>query len=161
APDADQDRAIAALERAGQPVVRIAVDEAYDIGEEFFRWEMATAVAGSIIGINAFNQPDVEASKVATRQLTDAFERTVRLPAETPILDADGIKLFADEANASALKDAAGGDRSLTAYLRAHLDRLGAGDYFALLAYVEMTDAHAERLQAMRDTVRDARRVAT
>src|SRR5262249_25998863 len=69
APDAAQDRALDALERAGHPVVRIAVDEPYNIAEEFFRWEIATAVAGSIFGINVFNQPDVEASKIATRRL--------------------------------------------------------------------------------------------
>ena len=68
-PDAQQDAKVAALEKAGHPVVRIAVDDTYDLGQEFFRWEIATAVAGSIIGINAFNQPDVEASKIDTRKL--------------------------------------------------------------------------------------------
>ena len=66
APDAKQDAAVDALEKAGQPVVRIAVPDIYDVAQEFFRWEIATAVAGSIIGINAFNQPDVEASKIET-----------------------------------------------------------------------------------------------
>src|SRR5260370_31352080 len=66
APDRAQNAAVEVLEKAGQPVVRIALQDPYAIGEEFFRWEIATAVAGSIIGINAFNQPDVEASKIAT-----------------------------------------------------------------------------------------------
>ena len=70
APDAAQDDKVAALERAGHPVVRIAMRDVYDLGQEFFRWEIATAVAGSILGINAFNQPDVEASKTVTRALT-------------------------------------------------------------------------------------------
>src|SRR6267378_2625844 len=74
APDHGQDAAVEALEKAGQPVVRIAVQDPYAIGEEFFRWEIATAVAGSIIGINAFNQPDVEASKIETRKLTSEYE---------------------------------------------------------------------------------------
>ena len=68
----------------------------YDLGQEFFRWEIATAVAGSIIGINAFNQPDVEASKIVTRNLTTEYEKTGSLPAEKPILEDKGIKLFTD-----------------------------------------------------------------
>ena len=85
---------VEALERAGHPVVRIALDDPYDLGEEFFRWEFATAVAGSILGINPFDQPDVEASKIATRKLTDAYEKNGALPAETPIFTSDGITLF-------------------------------------------------------------------
>ena len=82
--DAKQDDAVAALERAGHPVVRIAVTDRYHIGQEFFRWEFATAVAGSILGINPFDQPDVEASKDKTRELTTAYEKTGKLPPETP-----------------------------------------------------------------------------
>jgi transaldolase/glucose-6-phosphate isomerase len=161
APDAAQDAAVDALERAGQPVVRIAVDEIYDLGEEFFRWEIATAVAGSIIGINAFNQPDVEASKVATRKLTAEYEQTGKLPPETPILQDSGIKLFTDEKNAAALKQAAGSNQSLVGYLKAHLNRLQAGDYFAVLGYIEMNEAHEQQLQVLRHLVRDNKRVAT
>ena len=87
APDAAQDAKVAALEKAGQPVVRIAIADRYDLGQEFFRWEIATAVAGSIIGINAFNQPDVEASKVVTRDLTTQYEKNGSLPAESPVLE--------------------------------------------------------------------------
>ena len=90
-------QSVEALERAGHPVVRIALDDPYDLGEEFFRWEFATAVAGSILGINPFDQPDVEASKIATRKLTDAYEKNGALPAETPIFTGDGITLFTDE----------------------------------------------------------------
>jgi transaldolase / glucose-6-phosphate isomerase len=161
APDPAQDEKVAALERAGQPVVRIAVGETYDLGQEFFRWEIATAVAGSIIGINAFNQPDVEASKIATRSLTAEYERSGSLPAEEPILDEDGIRLFADEKNAAALAQAADADRSLVGYLRSHLNRLKGGDYFALLAYVPMFADHNQRLQQMRHAVRDNKHVAT
>ena len=81
APDASQDSAVDALEKAGQPVVRIAVPDIYDLGQEFFRWEIATAVAGSVIGINAFNQPDVEASKIETRKLTEQYEKIRLAPA--------------------------------------------------------------------------------
>ncbi len=159
--DVSQGAAIEALERAGHPVVRISVIDPYDLGQEFFRWEIATAVAGSIIGINSFNQPDVEESKLATRRLTAEYEKTGSLPPETPILKDDGIKLFADERNNAALTKAAGHDKSLVGYLRAHLNQLKTGDYFALLAYIEMHETLEERLQAMRVAIRDRKHVAT
>jgi len=158
--DAEPDVAMEAIKDAGQPIVRIAVEDVYNLGQEFFRWEIATAVAGSIIGINPFDQPDVEASKLATRKLTGEYEENGSLPAETPIFEGDGIKLFADERNATALNEAAS-ESSLHGYLEAHLDRLAEGDYFALLAYVEMNDNHETSLQSMRRAVRDRRRVAT
>jgi transaldolase/glucose-6-phosphate isomerase len=161
APDTVQDRSVDELERAGQPVVRIAVDDPYDLGEEFFRWEIATAVAGSILGVNPFDQPDVEASKIATRKLTAECEKRGALPAEIPLFTGEGIKLFTNEKNAAALKETLKGQETLAAYLKAHLNRLGAGDYFALLAYIEMKEAHERALQAVRHGVRDAKRVAT
>ena len=161
APDAAQDAKVTALEKAGQPVVRISIGDAYDLGQEFFRWEIATAVAGSILGINPFNQPDVEASKIATRNLTAEYEKTGSLPLEKPILEEDGIKLFTDQKNAEALAKAAGNDRTLAGYLRAHLGRIGQRDYFAILAFVQMNGAHEEKLQAGRHLVRDKKRAAT
>ena len=161
APDASQDAKVAALEKAGQPVVRIALADTYSLGQEFFRWEIATAVAGSIIGINAFNQPDVEASKIETRKLTSEYEKSGSLPAEEPLLDEAGIKLFTDEKNAAALAQATGSDRSLKNYLRAHLARLGEGDYFGVLAYVQMNPEHESLLQDLRHAVRDRKHVAT
>jgi transaldolase/glucose-6-phosphate isomerase len=158
--DVSQDAAIQALERADQSVVRILVRDVYNLGEEFLRWEIATAVAGSIIGINPFDQPDVEASKIATRKLTDEYERTGSLPSENPMFEAKGIKLFADERNSSALNEAVS-DRSLTEYLRAHLNRLTPNDYFALLAYVQMNESHEQLLQSTRHDVRDNKRTAT
>ncbi len=151
---------IAALEKAGHVVLRISMSDTYDLGAEFFRWEIATAVAGSIIGINAFNQPDVEASKVVTRNLTSEYEKTGSLPAEKPVLEDKGIQIFTDEKNAAALAKA-GADKSLAGYLKAHLGRIHAADYFALLAYIQMNAAHEEKLQAIRHAVRDQKRVAT
>ena len=159
APDAAQDAAIEALEKAGQPVVRILIADAEDLGQEFFRWEIATAVAGAVIGINAFNQPDVEAAKIATRKITSEYEKTGSLPPETPIFERDGIKLFTDEKNRAAL--AAKGGGALVNFLRAHLDRIKAGDYFCISAYVEMNDAHQRVLQSIRHAVRDAKKAAT
>ncbi len=160
APDAAQDAKVAALENAGQPVIRISVADIYNIGQEFFRWEIATAVAGSIIGIDAFNQPDVEASKIATRDLTTAYEKTGSLPAESPVLEDAGVKLFTDPRNADALAKAAK-SKTLAGYLRAHLNRIGAGDYFALLGFIQMTAEHEAKLQELRHAVRDKKRAAT
>jgi transaldolase/glucose-6-phosphate isomerase len=161
APDADQDAKVAAIEKAGHPVVRIAMADIYDLGGEFFRFEIATAVAGSIIGINAFNQPDVEASKIVTRDLTTEYEKTGSLPAEKPVLEDNGIKLFTDPKNAAELAKAAGSDATLDGYLKAHLSRIKAGDYFAVLGYIQMNDEHQKSLEAIRLAVRDKKHVAT
>ncbi len=160
-PDSAQDSKVAALEKAGHSVVRIAVPDIYSLGQEFFRWEIATAVAGSILGINAFNQPDVEASKIVTKKLTSEYEAKGSLPSETPILEEGGIKLFTDEKNAAELAKSAGTDKSLKSYLRAHLSRIGVGDYFAVLGYVEMNAEHEALLQSIRMSVRDRKHVAT
>ena len=159
--DAAQDAKVTALEKAGQPVIRITVSDIYNLGQEFFRWEIATAVAGSIIGINAFNQPDVEASKVETRKLTSEYESKGSLPAEQPILEEAGFKLFTDQKNATDLAKAVGNDRSLKNYLRAHLARLCVNDYLAVLAYIEMNPEHEALLQALRMSVRDRKHLAT
>jgi transaldolase/glucose-6-phosphate isomerase len=159
--DAKQDSAIATLEKAGQPVVRIQVANNYELGQEFFRWEIATAVAGSIIGINAFNQPDVEASKIETRKLTDEYEKSGSLPQETPFFEEKGVKLYSDDKNAAALKQAAGKEATLTAYLRAHMSRLKAGDYFAVHGYIERNEQNRTELQSIREAVRDKKHVAT
>jgi len=159
--DADQDAKVAAIEKAGHPVVRIAMADTYDLGAEFFRWEIATAVAGSIIGINAFNQPDVEASKIATRNLTSEYEKTGSLPAEKPLVEDAGVKLFTDEKNAAELAKGAGSDKTLAGYLKAHFGRIKAGDYFAVLGYIQMNAEHAQNLQTVRQFVRDKKRVAT
>jgi transaldolase/glucose-6-phosphate isomerase len=156
-PHPEQDAKVTALENAGHPVIRISVNDTYDLGQEFFRWEIATAVVGSIIGINPFNQPDVEASKIETRKLTSEYEKTGSLPPEKPIFEQNSIKLYTDPKNASAL----GAGKSLGDYLHAHLGRIGAGDYFAVLAYVEMNDQHEAQLQEIRHAVRNKKRAAT
>jgi len=161
AADAQQDAKVAALEKGGQPVIRISLTDTYDLGQEFFRWEIATAVAGSILGINAFNQPDVEASKIVTRNLTTEYEKNGSLPGEKPILEDKGVKLFTDAKNAAELGKAAGFEKSLAAYLKAHFSRIKAGDYFALLGYIEMNEGHEQQLQAIRHAVRDQKHVAT
>jgi len=160
-PDAEQDRAIDALDAAGHAVVRIGLVDPYDLGQEFFRWEMATAVAGAVIGIHPFDQPDVEASKIETRRLTTAYEASGALPAEEPFLVAGGFRFFADPVNARAIEAAMAGDRSPSSCLRAHLSRLAAGDYLALLAYLDRRRDYEARLQTIRHRVRERTRAAT
>jgi len=156
--DTELESALAAIEKAGQPVIRIVLNDLYDIGQIFFQWEIATAVAGSLLKINAFNQPDVEASKVATRELTSEFEKSGSLPPEEPILEQDGIKLFTDKVNAEAvLKDG----HTLGAAIRAQVDRLQAGDYFGLLAYIPMFREYEETLQQVRKEILESKQVAT
>jgi transaldolase/glucose-6-phosphate isomerase len=161
APDPAQDHAVDALERAGHPVVRIRLADVNAIGEEFFRWEMAIAVAGAVLGINPFDQPDVEASKAATRTLTSAFEKSGALPPEKPIVKDDGFTIFTDAKNAAALEPMVGADRSLAGYLSAHFRRLRPGDYVALLPYLARTEPYEQLLQEMRLAIRDHLRVAT
>jgi transaldolase/glucose-6-phosphate isomerase len=156
-PNKAQDAAVAALEKAGHPVVRISLPNIYALGQEMFRWEIATAVAGSVIGINTFNQPDVEASKIETRKLTTEYEASGHLPPESPFFEGQGVKLYADEKNAAALQ----GGAKLVNVLKAHLRRIKPNDYFAVLGYVLMDAANEKTLQEMRHKVRDAKKVAT
>ena len=122
--DPAQDKAVAALEQAGQPVVRMELAKTLQLGQAFFLWEFATAVAGSIIGIDAFDQPDVEASKLVTKKLTTAYAENGKLPDETPFLTDGAIQLFSDERNAAELSKAG---HTLDAVMKAHLARLGPG----------------------------------
>jgi transaldolase/glucose-6-phosphate isomerase len=121
------------------------VSDTLSIGQEFFRWEFATAVAGAVMGINPFDQPDVEAAKIATRKLTEEFERSGHLPAESPILSSDGISIFSGENSSHAT--------SLEASLLEHVDRVDRNDYFAILAYLEMSPENQILLQKMRQSV--------
>jgi len=157
APDAQQDAKVDALEKAGMPVVRIEVKDAYEIGQEYFRWEIATAVAGSVIGIDPFDQPDVEASKIVTKALTTEYEQKGALPKENARFEQDGISLFTDDANWNAIA----GGKTLEEVLRSFLSRLTPGDYFALLAYVPMNAGNEAALQKTRHRVRDATQNAT
>ncbi len=134
-PDANADALVDKLERAGHPVVRIEWQDRYALGAEFYRWEFATAVAGAVLGVNPFDQPDVEAAKVVTRRLAAEFEQS------------------------GTLRDAAPEPREKD--LRVLVDELREGDYFALLAFIEMNQAHRNALDNIRGLVRDRRNVAT
>lgn len=158
AADPRQDAAVKALAEAGHPVVTFEVNDVYELGQQMFCWEIATAVAGAIMGINPFNQPDVEASKIETRKLTTEYEVHGSLPAESPFYAGEGVKLFSDPANVKALSI---DSPSLAGILKAHLDRIAEGDYFAVLGYIEMNSEHNAELQAIRHAVRDRLKVAT
>jgi transaldolase / glucose-6-phosphate isomerase len=156
--DARQDEAVRNLEREGHPVVHIALANEEQLPQEFFRFEIATAVAGALLGINPFDQPDVEASKIETKKLFDAAEKSGALPAETPLFSDETIALYADAGNAGALPQASNG---LEAAVAAHLARAKDGDYVALLAYVARNPGHHAILQEARVALRDKRRLAT
>jgi transaldolase/glucose-6-phosphate isomerase len=158
--DKSYDDKLAALEKAGHPVARIVLKSADHIGQEFFRFEMATAVAGAVLGINPFNQPDVEAAKVKTRELTSAFEKSGKLPDEKPVISNSDVAIYTDSENSQALRKA-GADGDLGSWLKAHFARTKANDYVALLAYIDRNEPHIDTLQHMRLAIRDRRHVAT
>ena len=141
----------------GHPVVRMTIENTYQLAQIFFIWEMAIAAAGAAIGINPFDQPDVEAQKMKTRAMTAAYEQNGTLPEQLPVAVYDQIAVYADGRNMTIV----GGAKSLEQCLRAYLNQLGPGDYFALLAYMEPTEVHEDVLNRIRATVRDARSTAT
>ncbi|HWL46862.1 MAG TPA: transaldolase, partial [Sphingomonadaceae bacterium] len=146
------ERTLQAIADAGQPLVRITLASPEQLGQEFFRWEIATAIAGAVIGIDPFDQPDVEDAKVKTRALVDAYEASGTLGEETALFEDDDFAFYAPEVLAGS--DAA-------ALLRAHFGRLGAGDYAGFLAYIERDEINESAIARMRVAVRDAKRVAT
>jgi transaldolase / glucose-6-phosphate isomerase len=158
--DAPENYVIEELEADGQPVVRIELTDTMNLGQEFFRWEFATAVAGAIMEINPFNQPDVESAKIEAKVLTNAYEETGKLPTETPFFEEGGIKLFSDERNVAELDEIIE-KKTLVNYLDAHFSRIEENDYFALLAYIEMTPANENLVQEIRHSVLSDYNVAT
>jgi transaldolase / glucose-6-phosphate isomerase len=158
--DSELENKISELEQSGQPVIRIKLSDVMNLGQEFFRWEFATAVAGAIMQINPFNQPDVESAKIEARKITEEYEKTGELPEENPFYEANGIKLFTDEKNQADL-DSAVNKNSLANYLQAHFNRIEENDYFALLAYIEMNGENERLLQEIRHSVLSEKHVAT
>jgi transaldolase/glucose-6-phosphate isomerase len=163
--DPAQNHFIDSMEEDGHPVIRLTMNDPLDIGAEFIRWEFATAVAGAVLGVHPFNQPNVQESKEYTKDLTDAYEQSGRLPPETPVLESAGIKLYTDADNAeflSALAAQSGFPAgSLESWIAVHISRIQPGDYAAFNAYVEMNETHQTILQAIRLCIRDRKQVAT
>ena len=159
--DTALDQKAEALAASGHPVVKIELASKENLGQEFFRWEFATAVAGAIMQINPFNQPDVEAAKIEARKLTEEYEATGELPEETPFFEADGVRLFTGAEYAEKLETYVCEGKTLKKYLEAHIEHLQDGDYFALLAYVEMNAEHEKLLQEIREKVLQKKLTAT
>lgn len=158
--DLSRELALDELVRHGHPVVRIGVQSLDDIGQEFFRWEIATAVAGAVLEIDPFDQPDVESAKVAARELTSAYEARGSLPTEEAFFDVPGVQLFAAPDYCGRLL-ADSGRPSLAAVLRSHLNAVRSGDYLALLAFVNRNAETQASLRRMRETVRSLSNAAT
>jgi transaldolase/glucose-6-phosphate isomerase len=161
AADTELDYKVLSLEKAGHPVIRISVDDAYGLGQEFFRWEMAIAVAGSILEINPFDQPDVEASKIATKQLTDQYEQNGRLPDESPLFENEEFQLFGNFENSSFDKTGSNSTLTISDSLRTLFSNITQGDYFAILAYIPMNSNNDGIIQELRTKILKAKRVAT
>ena len=144
------------LVKAGHPVVMRTLADAYDLASEFFLWEFATAVAGWCLGINPFDQPNVQESKDATRELLDYFKSHGELQEQEPLIGDDTLTIYGSERSAPGLVNS-----SVAAALRAHLAAVRAGDYIALLVYVEETPEIEAALQAIRTRLRDSLHCAT
>jgi transaldolase/glucose-6-phosphate isomerase len=153
-----QSTLIDSLKASDHPFIDIELESVESISQEFFRWEFATAVAGSIMGINPFNQPDVESAKVAARKLTDEYEKSGSLPEEKPFFSDDDFKLFTSDKYA---REISSGNASWALVLHTHLSMIKPGDYFALLAYIDMNREHEELLQSIRAKILHRHGVAT
>jgi transaldolase/glucose-6-phosphate isomerase len=146
-----------ALAKAGHPIIHVRLEDKYQLGQAFFLFEMAIAMAGAVIDINPFDQPDVEAAKVKARELTDAYEKNGSAGEEKPVFSHDGIAVYADGNNAVSLR----GANTLAQTMKAHLNSISDGDYFALLAFLQHTDKSQDTLRELRLRVRDRKHVAT
>ena len=155
--DQQQEARVTDLEQAGHPVIRVDVADLMNLGQQFFLWEMATAVAGAMLGINAFDQPNVQESKDYTKAHLDTFKKEGTLSESSPLFTDRDIQVFADEVNGKALT----GKTSLDDLVAAHVARLQPGDYFAMNVYVERTGAVHEVFDRIRTKIRESKQVAT
>jgi transaldolase / glucose-6-phosphate isomerase len=145
----DYDAQVSALE-AEHPVVRLNLKDLYDLGGQFFLWEFAVAVAGHIIGIQPFDQPNVESAKVRAKEMVKAYTETGALPEPEPVLNSAGIKVFADVEGSS-----------LTEIVNAFLKQANGDDYIALQAYVTPDEQTNAVLNDLREALRAKTRLAT
>jgi transaldolase/glucose-6-phosphate isomerase len=148
--DETHDGAVRDLEEAGHPVIWLHLEDLYDLGGQFFLWEMATAVAGSRLGINPFDQPNVEAAKVVARQMVAAYQENGSLPEFTPKVQGSGIRVYG-EVQANSPGEA----------LKNFLDKAQPGAYLALQAYVQPTGETDQALLDLRTWLRKRSRLAT
>lgn len=149
---------LSALEAAGHPVLRHKLRDPLDLGQEFFLWEFATAIAGALLGLDPFDQPDVQESKDNTKRLLAEYAQNGALPQQKLIIAEETLRVFGDPETCDTLRR---GGSSLQAIVTAHLSRLSPGDYFAITAYIEELGNYDSLLQQIRGVVRDAKNVAT
>ncbi|HLM58008.1 MAG TPA: bifunctional transaldolase/phosoglucose isomerase [Pyrinomonadaceae bacterium] len=154
--DSEVESKLKALEAAGHPVVYRTLTDTYDLGEEFFLWEIATAFAGWRLGINPFDQPNVQESKDATKELLETFKSEGKLPEQTALVSDGAVTIYADDETRAELPSG-----SAVEALRAHLQRAKPGDYVALLNYFDERDEHERLVQQIRTHLRDVTRCAT
>ncbi|MCI0391121.1 MAG: bifunctional transaldolase/phosoglucose isomerase [Acidobacteria bacterium] len=155
--DPEAENRLRAIEAAGHPVVRRVMNDTLDLGEEFYIWEMATAVAGAVMGINPFDQPNVQESKDNTKLLLEDFKRDGQLPEQTLAVQGHGLKVYCDDETLDEL----GRNKTIEAFITAHLKRVKPGDYISMLNYIKETAEHEALIQAIRTHLRDALHVAT
>ena len=148
--DDTHDAAMDGVSGAGHPVIRINLKDLYDLGGEFFHWEMATAVAGHVMGINPFDQPNVESAKIQARGMIEEFKKEGKLPELTPTLEENGIAVYAGR-KWTTLSEAINGFLALAQ----------PGDYAAIQAYIAPTEEFAALLNEFRITIRDRHKIAT
>ena len=150
-PDEDNRRQVSALEAAGHPVITILLHDPLDLGAEFFRWEVATAVASAVFGINPFDQPNVQAAKTATNQLMAVVETEGKLPqTSTPVVSEDGLDYYADVTGSSAAE-----------VLGAFFGQAKTNDFLCVQAYLMETPAVNKELDELRALVQQRLHLAT
>ncbi len=154
----EDDQKINALEAAGHPVVRINVANKLALGGEYYRWEIAVAIAGIIIGINAFDQPNVEESKKNTKDLLEGWSKDGSFKRSTPVLEKESIAVYSGKKTEQL---ASGHDESIGAIVDSFTAEAKPGDYIALLPYFLLTNERTKKLQAWRQQLRDELKVAT
>jgi len=155
---------IDALRFAGHPVVTIILNDLYDLGQEFYRWEFAVATVGALLGINAFDEPNVQESKDMTREMLATFAESGSFPAEHPRAECGSLRLFADDATFEELKAARSGrfpESSFAGLLEAHFHRAQAGNYFAFMAYLPPCEEFDRFFDSLRVEIRKHLHVAT
>jgi hypothetical protein len=142
-------------------MIRIALQDVLDLGAEFFRWEVATAAAGALLGIDPFDQPDVQESKDNTKRLLDEYRAHGKFAEENLILESEGMKFFGDPALSASLSKLGTAPKSPEGVLGSFLMLARPGDYVALMAYLQPTQEKTSVLQSLRTRLRDSLGLAT
>jgi hypothetical protein len=155
-PSADLDRLAADLHEIGAPYIRIEIPDALEMAGEFVRWEAATAFAGALLGVDPFDEPNVQESKEATRRLLAALEGSGRFPEEAPRSEDAGVAISADEAVWRAITGSLPAHSSLELVIQRFLSLAKPDDYVAVLAYFERTAESEAAFEHLRRAIRNA-----